>query len=99
MPSRKATERDEAKIAVWKDEQWPVIRRGVARHKRRASDLGAWLCFEDEAGQGLRPPKGRTWGQRGTGAELVGELRASGRGVDGVPGRVRGGPVRLAGGG
>jgi putative transposase len=22
--------------------------------------LGAWLCFEDEAGQGLRPPKGRT---------------------------------------
>jgi putative transposase len=27
--------------------------------------LGAWLCFEDEAGQGLRPPKGRTWGRRG----------------------------------
>jgi len=27
--------------------------------------LGAWLCFEDEAGQGLRPPKGRTWGHRG----------------------------------
>ena len=28
-------------------------------------DLGAWLCFEDESGQGLRPPKGRTWGRRG----------------------------------
>jgi transposase len=27
--------------------------------------LGAWVCFEDEAGQGLRPPKGRTWGRRG----------------------------------
>jgi len=27
--------------------------------------LGAWLCFEDESGQGLRPPKGRTWGRRG----------------------------------
>jgi hypothetical protein len=27
--------------------------------------LGAWLCFEDEPGQGLRPPKGRTWGRRG----------------------------------
>jgi DDE superfamily endonuclease len=27
--------------------------------------LGAWLCFQDEAGQGLRPPKGRTWGRRG----------------------------------
>jgi putative transposase len=37
----------------------------VARHKRTAADLGAWLCFEDEAGQGLRPPKGRTWGRRG----------------------------------
>jgi putative transposase len=23
------------------------------------------LCFEDEAGQGLRPPKGKTWGRRG----------------------------------
>ncbi|MEU9347394.1 winged helix-turn-helix domain-containing protein [Streptomyces sp. NPDC048278] len=28
VPSRKATERSEAKIAVWKDEQWPVIQRG-----------------------------------------------------------------------
>ncbi|GAA2307576.1 IS630 family transposase [Streptomyces kunmingensis] len=37
----------------------------MARHKQRAADLGAWLCFEDEAGQGLRPPKGRTWGRRG----------------------------------
>ena len=27
--------------------------------------MGAWLCFEDEAGQGLRPPKGRTLGRRG----------------------------------
>ncbi|MEV0597656.1 transposase [Nonomuraea cavernae] len=23
------------------------------------------MCFEDEAGQGLRPPKGRSWGRRG----------------------------------
>ena len=28
VPSRKATERSEAKIAAWKDEQWPVIKRG-----------------------------------------------------------------------
>jgi transposase len=27
--------------------------------------LGAWLIFEDGSGQGLRPPKGRTWGRRG----------------------------------
>jgi hypothetical protein len=31
-----------------------------------ARDLGAWICFEDEAGQGLRPPKGYTWAPRGT---------------------------------
>ncbi|MDX2938625.1 winged helix-turn-helix domain-containing protein [Streptomyces ipomoeae] len=28
VPSRKATERDEEKIAVWKDERWPVMKRG-----------------------------------------------------------------------
>ena len=27
--------------------------------------MGAWFWFEDESGQGLRPPKGRTWGRRG----------------------------------
>src|SRR3954464_1022916 len=30
-----------------------------------AADLGAWGVFEDESGQGSRPPKGRTWGRRG----------------------------------
>ena len=33
-----------------------------AGHKSAAADLGAWLCWEDESGQGLRPPRGRTWG-------------------------------------
>jgi putative transposase len=37
----------------------------LAGDKRAAADLGAWLCFQDESGQGLRPPKGRTWGRRG----------------------------------
>jgi transposase len=37
----------------------------VAGGKRTAADLGAWLIFEDESGQGLRPPKGRTWGRHG----------------------------------
>ena len=37
----------------------------MASGNRTAADLGAWLIFEDEAGQGLRPPKGRTWGRRG----------------------------------
>ena len=39
--------------------------RDLAGGKRTAADLGAWLIFEDESGQGLRPPKGRTWGRRG----------------------------------
>jgi DDE superfamily endonuclease len=26
---------------------------------------GAWICFEDETGQTLHPPKARTWGRRG----------------------------------
>jgi hypothetical protein len=37
----------------------------LAGGKRTAADLGAWIVFEDESGQGLRPPKGRTWGRRG----------------------------------
>ena len=37
----------------------------MARYKSAARDLGAFICFEDEAGQGLRPPKGRTWAPRG----------------------------------
>jgi transposase len=37
----------------------------LAGGKRTAADLGPRLCFEDESGQGLRPPKGRTWGRRG----------------------------------
>ena len=32
---------------------------------RLATATGAWICFEDEAGQNLRPPKARTWGRRG----------------------------------
>ena len=58
VPARRAAERDEAAIAAWQGGD-------VARHKRTAADLGAWLVFEDESGQGLRPPKGRTWGRRG----------------------------------
>src|SRR6516164_10021393 len=30
-----------------------------------AGDSDQELVFEDESGQGLRPPKGRTWGRRG----------------------------------
>ena len=30
-----------------------------------AAATGAYVCFEDEAGQNLRPPKARTWAPRG----------------------------------
>jgi transposase len=52
--------------------------RGVAAGKSTAADLGAYICFEDEAGQGLRPPKGRTWAPRG--ARPVVRVRGRGRG-------------------
>ena len=55
--ARRAAERDEAAIAAWREETWLVI--------KTAADLGAWLCSEDESGQELRPPKGRTRGRRG----------------------------------
>jgi hypothetical protein len=32
---------------------------------RLAALTGAWICFEDEAGQSLRPGKARTWAPRG----------------------------------
>ena len=32
---------------------------------RLAAATGAWICFEDVAGQTLRPPKARTWSRRG----------------------------------
>jgi transposase len=50
----------------------------VAGYKSAARDLGAFICFEDEAGQGLRPPKGRTWAPRG--ARPVVRVRGAGGG-------------------
>ena len=37
----------------------------MAGGKTVAAQRHAWLVFEDEAGQTLRPPKVRTWGRRG----------------------------------
>ncbi|MCX4471324.1 transposase [Micromonospora sp. NBC_01655] len=37
----------------------------MAGGKAVAAQRQAWLVFEDEAGQTLRPPKARTWGRRG----------------------------------
>jgi hypothetical protein len=56
----------------------------VAGYKRVARDLGAFICFEDEAGQGLRPPKGRTWAPRG--ARPVVRVRGGGNGKVSIAG-------------
>jgi DDE superfamily endonuclease/Winged helix-turn helix len=37
----------------------------VARGKRVARRLGAWVCFADESGLSLRPARARTWAPRG----------------------------------
>ena len=37
----------------------------LAPGKRTAAALGAWIVFEDETGQTMRPPRSRTWGRRG----------------------------------
>ena len=58
VPARQAAERDEAAIARWKQVSWPQI-KGRRRTWAPGSVPG------DESGQGLRPPKGRTWGRRG----------------------------------
>jgi putative transposase len=50
----------------------------VAADKRTARDLSALICFEDEASQGLRPPKGRAWARRG--ARLLVRVRSAGGG-------------------
>jgi transposase len=50
VPARRAAERNEAAIAAWREETWPVV-------KGTAADLGAWIVFEDESGQGLRPQR------------------------------------------
>ena len=47
--------------------------------KTVAARHGAWICFEDEAGQTLRPPKARTWSRRGHTPEIAVSGKGSGR--------------------
>jgi transposase len=46
---------------------------------RLAAATGAWTCFEDEAGQTLRPPKARTWSRRGRTPVAIVSGKGSGR--------------------
>ncbi|GLI03368.1 transposase [Phytohabitans aurantiacus] len=51
----------------------------VAGGKRLAAARGAWVCFQDEAGQTLRPPKGKTWARRGHTPVVAVSGKGSGR--------------------
>src|SRR6516225_3225194 len=42
-----------------------LARADLGEGARLAAATGAYVCFEDEAGQNLRPPKARTWAPRG----------------------------------
>jgi putative transposase len=53
VPVHRAVERDPQAVERWMAEVWPEVEKAV-----RGQD--AWLVFEDEAGQSLRPPKART---------------------------------------
>ena len=44
-----------------------------------AAATGAYSCFEDEAGQSLRPPEARTWARRGCTPVAVVSGKGSGR--------------------
>ncbi|MFG3716047.1 winged helix-turn-helix domain-containing protein [Micromonospora sp. NPDC047730] len=58
VPKHRPVERDEAAIATRRREVWPQA-------KIAAAERGAWICFQDEAGHTLRPPKAHTWAPRG----------------------------------
>ena len=53
----------------------------LAAGKSTAAELGAWIVFEDEAGQSMTPPRARTWGRIGQ----TPVVRVRGRGSGRVP--------------
>ncbi|WP_449066609.1 IS630 family transposase [Planomonospora algeriensis] len=72
VPAHRAIERDEERIAAWVAQVWPRICAEAAERR-------AWIAFEDESGQSLRPPKGRTWAPVGATPVVKVSGRGSGR--------------------
>jgi DDE superfamily endonuclease len=56
-----------------------VAGRDLGEGTRLAAATGAYVCFEDEAGQALRPPKARTWARRGHTPVVTVSGKGSGR--------------------
>ncbi|MFI5066710.1 MAG: transposase [Streptosporangiales bacterium] len=53
--------------------------RDLGQGTRLAAATGACICFEDEAGQNLRPPRARTWAPRGRTPVVAVSGKGSGR--------------------
>ncbi|MFE0683800.1 transposase [Streptomyces sp. NPDC058961] len=51
----------------------------LAAGKSIAAERGAWIVFEDEAGQSMTPPRARTWGRIGQTPVVRVRGRGSGR--------------------
>src|SRR3954468_14045224 len=51
----------------------------LAAGKSIAAERGAWIVFEDEAGQSMTPPRARTWGRIGQTPVVSVRGRGSGR--------------------
>jgi len=63
-PSYRASEQDQAKVALFLEVKFPKI-------QRLAEKIGADIAFEDEAGVGIRTRSGRTWGEVGHPPEVA----------------------------
>jgi len=56
-PERRAIERDEKQIGIWKRRTWPALKK--ARLQKRL------IVFIDESGLSTKPTRARTWALRG----------------------------------
>lgn len=56
-----------------------MAHRDLGEDSSLAAATGAWIVFEDEAGQTLRPPKARTWSRRGHTPTVLVSGKGSGR--------------------
>ena len=57
-PQRKARERDEEKIAVWKEQRWPQLKAKAQKEQRT-------IVFVDESGLTQKPAAKSTWAPEG----------------------------------
>src|SRR5207248_2301686 len=62
---RPAAPRNATRRRTQRDDDHHVADRDLGEGSRLAAATGSWICFEDEAGQTLRPPKARTWAPHG----------------------------------